>query len=250
MMPFLRSLSHMGGACFDMTGGLGAAAGGAAQAAGTVAATALQVNAEKEARKTAINTANEVAPTLTQSATTANALLDPYSTTGNNAINALSHGLTQQYLESTPGYQFINNQGQQAVTNSAAARGLADSGAALKGAASYATGLADNTYQNQFNDTNALATTGFQANQAQGNNTMNAATNAGDIRMAGANGGAAATVGAGNALAGGLSSLGSTVGQYSMYNALLNGRSGAGTGLTSADTGTIAGSDVGYGGRY
>lgn len=225
MIPFLRSLSHMGGACFD----IGAAAGGAAQAAGTVAATALQVNAEKEARKTAITTANEVAPTLTQSATTANALLDPYSTTGNNAINALSHGLTQQYLESTPGYQFINNQGQQAVTNSAAARGLADSGAALKGAASYATGLADNTYQNQFNDTNALAQTGFQANQAQGNNTINAATNAGQIRMEGANGAMAATVGTGTALAGGLSSLGNTASQYATYNALLNG-GGSGSG--------------------
>jgi len=240
----------MGGACFDLTGGVGAAAGGAAQAAGTVAATAMQVKAEQEARKTAINTANEVGPTITQSATSANALLDPYATTGNNAINALSGGLTQQFLESTPGYQFINNQGQQGVTNAAAARGLANSGAALKGAAAYATGLADNTYQNQFNDTNALAQTGFQANQAQGNNTINAATNAGQIRMEGANGAMAATVGTGNALAGGLSSLGNTASQYATYNALLNGKAGASTGLTSADTGTISGSNVGYGGLY
>ncbi|NVN44417.1 hypothetical protein HW537_10960 [Asaia siamensis] len=233
MMPFLRSLSYMGGACFE----LGSAIGGAAQAAGTVAATAMQVKAEQQARQTAINTSNEVAPTITQSATTANALLDPYATTGDNAINSLSNGLTQEYLESTPGYQFISNQGQQGVTNAAAARGLANSGAALKGAAAYATGLADNTYQNQFNDTNALAQTGFQANQAQGNNTINAATNAGQIRMEGANGAMAATVGTGNALAGGLSSLGNTASQYATYNALLSGKSNA----------DPYGGDIGYG---
>lgn len=212
MIPFLRSLAHMGGACFDLTGGVGAAAAGAAQAAGTVAATSMQVKALQDARKTAINTANEVAPTLTQSATDANALLNPYVSTGNNAINALSGGMTQEFLESTPGYQFIKNQGLQGVTNAAAARGLANSGAALKGAAAYATGLADQTYQNQFNNYKSLADLGGQAATAQGNNTINAATNAGNIRMAGANGGAAAAVGAGNALAGGLSSLGSTIG--------------------------------------
>src|SRR5712671_4414683 len=54
-------------------------------------------------------------------------------------------------LEQTPGYQFTRNQGLKAVQNSAAARGLGASGAALKGAATFATGLADQTYQTQFN---------------------------------------------------------------------------------------------------
>ncbi|MBS1028313.1 hypothetical protein [Gluconobacter albidus] len=207
------------GVCFD----IGAAVGGAAQAAGTAAATAMQVNAEKQARQTAINTANSVAPTITNSATTANALLDPYATTGTNAINSLSSGLTENYLQQTPGYQWNLSQGEQGVTNSAAARGLADSGAALKGAATYASGLADSTYQNQFNDTNALAQEGYNALNQQGNNTMTAANNAGQIKMEGANGAMATTVGAGNALASGLSSLGNTASQYSMYNALLNG---------------------------
>ncbi|GBQ90131.1 hypothetical protein [Gluconobacter albidus] len=211
------------GVCFD----IGAAVGGAAQAAGTAAATAMQVNAEKQARQTAINTANSVAPTITNSATTANALLDPYASTGTNAINSLSNGLTENYLQSTPGYQFTLNQGEQAATNSAAARGLADSGAALKGASTYATGLADSTYQNQFNDTNALAQEGYNALGQQGNNTMTAANNAGQIKMEGANGAMATTVGAGNALASGLSSIGNTASQYSLYNALLGGGSSA-----------------------
>lgn len=210
---------YMPQVCFDA----GAAIGGAAQAAGTVAATAMQVNAENQARKTAINTANQVAPTITQSGQQANALLGNYATTGNNAINALNGGLTQNFLENTPGYKFNLAQGEQGVTNSAAARGLADSGAALKGASQYASGLADSTYQNQFNDTNALAQQGYNALNQQGNNTMTAANNAGQVKMEGANGAMATTMGAGNALAGGLSGIGNTVGQYETYNALLNG---------------------------
>lgn len=55
-------------------------------------------------------------------------------------------------LRATPGYQFNQTQGLKAVANSASARGLGVSGAAMKGAAAYGTGLADSTYQNQFNN--------------------------------------------------------------------------------------------------
>ena len=47
--------------------------------------------------------------------------------------------MTQADLEATPGYQFTLSQGLKAVQNSAAARGLGLSGAALKGATDYAT---------------------------------------------------------------------------------------------------------------
>lgn len=56
---------------------------------------------------------------------------------------------TQQQLEQTPGYQFALSQGEKGVTNSNAAKGLGSSGAALKGAADYAQGLASNTFQQQ-----------------------------------------------------------------------------------------------------
>lgn len=59
-------------------------------------------------------------------------------------------GFTQAELEATPGYQFDLSQGLKATQAAAAARGLGVSGASLKGAAAYATGLADKTYQNQF----------------------------------------------------------------------------------------------------
>ncbi len=58
--------------------------------------------------------------------------------------------LDQATLENLPGYQFTKTQGLKAVQNSAAARGLGVSGAALKGAATFATGLADKTYLDQF----------------------------------------------------------------------------------------------------
>ena len=95
--------------------------------------------------------------------TTRNDLL-PYNTAGQQASSTLSGlmpsliapiHMDEATLEQTPGYQFNLTQGLKAVQNSAAARGLGSSGAALKGAASYATGLADSTYQNQFN--NAMA---------------------------------------------------------------------------------------------
>ena len=58
--------------------------------------------------------------------------------------------MTQAQLEQTPGYQFDLSQGLKATQSAAAARGLGVSGAALKGASTYATNLADKTYQNQF----------------------------------------------------------------------------------------------------
>jgi hypothetical protein len=59
--------------------------------------------------------------------------------------------MTQANLEATPGYQFDLSQGLKATQSAAAARGLGVSGAALKGAATYATGLANKTYMDQFN---------------------------------------------------------------------------------------------------
>lgn len=55
----------------------------------------------------------------------------------------------QQDLQNTPGYQFTLQQGLKSLGNSYAARGLGISGAGLKGAAQYTTGLADNTYNQQ-----------------------------------------------------------------------------------------------------
>lgn len=81
--------------------------------------------------------------------------------------------MTQAELEQTPGYQFTLNQGLKATQASAAARGLGVSGAALKGAATYATGLADSTYQNQFNNAQTRFNDYINLNTAQQGNLTN-----------------------------------------------------------------------------
>lgn len=60
--------------------------------------------------------------------------------------------LTEAGLEQTPGYQFTLQQGLKATQAAQAAKGLGVSGASLKGAATYATGLADATYSNRFSE--------------------------------------------------------------------------------------------------
>ncbi len=115
----------------------------------------------------------------------------------------------QQFLEQTPGYQFALSQGLKSVQSSAAARGLGVSGAALKGAAAYATGLADNTYQ-----TNLL-----QPLQYLGSLGENAAAQTGTIGSGLAQAQAQSITGAGNALA---------AGQVGSANALSSGINGIG----------------------
>jgi hypothetical protein len=87
----------------------------------------------------------------------------------NNLYSTLQNGPTQAQLAATPGYQFTLNQGLESTQNSAAARGLGNSGAALKGAAAYATGLANSTYQNDFNDMAQVA----QGYNSLGNSYLN-----------------------------------------------------------------------------
>lgn len=67
--------------------------------------------------------------------------------------------LTQEWLESTPGYQWTRDQGMRAVNLASPLKGL--SGSQLKGAAEFATGLADNTYKTQFDIANINKTNAF-----------------------------------------------------------------------------------------
>ena len=143
----------------------------------------------------------------------------PYLSTGSSAANALSSQLpqltsqfspTESTLSSTPGYQFDLSQGLKSTQNSAAARGLGVSGAALKGASTYATGLADNTLQTQFNidqtnKTNAYnklaGTAQLGSSAAGGVGTVGASTAQGvsNALLTGAQGQASADIASGTA---------------------------------------------------
>jgi hypothetical protein len=65
---------------------------------------------------------------------------------------AIPGQITSQNISNIPGYQQTLQQGESALQNSAASRGLGVSGAALKGATNYGTGLAQQGYQNLFNN--------------------------------------------------------------------------------------------------
>lgn len=164
----------------------------------------------------------------------------PYNTSGQNALNTLNGQLPtltspitmdQATLQRTPGYQFNLTQGLKSVQNGAAARGLGNSGAAMKGAASYATGLADSTYQNQFNNANinqtnaynrlmGISQLGENAAAQTGAYGTQTAQNIGNNTIQGGNATAAGYLGAANSLSNG-------VNNYLMYNALTNGLYGS-----------------------
>ena len=136
----------------------------------------------------------------------------PYNTTGQGAASTLTSQLpnqtsafktTMDSLAATPGYQFTMQQGQQAVSNSNAAKGLGISGAALRGAADYATGLADNTYMNQFNIDQANKTNAYNKLLGTAQLGENAAAQTGSLGQQAAQNSSNLITGAGNAQAAG-----------------------------------------------
>lgn len=167
--------------------------------------------------------------------------------------------LDQAALERTPGYQFTRDQGLKSVQNSAAARGLGSSGAALKGAANFATGLADNTWQNVFKsklDTFNAGLAADNADMANKSSTVNrllsianlgenaavqsgtiggsTAASAGNALMAGGSAAAAGTTGSASALAGGVNGVGNSAMNYLMMSKLF----GPGNGPPGGETGS------------
>ena len=170
----------------------------------------------------------------------------PTTVGGSASFNPLTAPLTAPFtaanLPSTPGYQFTLDQGLKSTQNSYAAEGLGSSGASEKGAASFATGLAQNTYNQQFQ--NYLTQNQQIANMLLGGGQVgaNAASslgsiygNAGNAALSGAvgtgQGIASSTAGIGNAIAGGAAGVANSATsginsylQYSMLQNLLSGQ--------------------------
>lgn len=180
-----------------------------------------------------------------------NAAQNPDGTYHFDGIDA-SNPLMQRFAaptaaeaEATPGYQFTLQQGLKATQNSAAARGLGTSGAALKGASTYATGLADSTYNdvyqralNTFKTNYGAASDNAARLQGMVSNGQNAAggmgalgaqttANIGNTITSGANAQAAGTIGSANALTSALGSMGN--------NAMIYGLTQNNAGISNAD---------------
>lgn len=166
-------------------------------------------------------------------------------------IPSLTFQPTQAQLAATPGYQFDLAQGLQSTANANAAQGRGISGAALKGAASYATGLANNTLQTQdqifqnnlsnftnnvLNPLYSSASLGENAAANAGSQGVQSASNIGNTLVGQGNAAAAGTVGSSNALAGGFSAAANAPLNYQLYSQLVNNSNGGGGGLTTGET--------------
>jgi len=221
---------------------IGSVAGAGIGAIGSMSAASQSASAAKQAaelqQQRYLQTRGDLAPFTEAGASvlpslTSLAQSGPNGPGGTNYL-AMAQGMlpgqmTQAELEATPGYQFNLSQGLKATQAAAAARGLGMSGASLKGAATYATGLADSTYQNQFANSQTRFSDVYNLNTGQQTNLQNQfarlqgtaslgenagaqtgtigatlANQQGNALMAAGNATAAGTLGAANSLTGGI----------------------------------------------
>jgi len=196
---------------------------------------------------------NSGAPAITINGTSPPAVptgnIPPGMTYGGLLATPAAWQPTMAQLAATPGYQFNLQQGTESAQNSFAAQGLGGSGAAMKGGINYAEGLAETTYNQQFNIyqqqyQNQLASQQQQfgmlssalgigqnaANQTgaygttTGNNAANTLMAAGNAAAGGitgaANASAAGTIGSANAISsaisGGIGSLNNVASLYAL----------------------------------
>ncbi|RQQ19732.1 DNA transfer protein p32 [Burkholderia stagnalis] len=256
-----------------------AAIGGAAVA--SLAGSALSAGAASDAADTQADAANRSADMQWKQYQQTRTDLEPYRNLGSSAINPLLAAMgynvstnkdgtfalspsgtsilqqrftapTAAEAAATPGYQFTLQQGLKAAQNSASARGLGASGAALKGAASFASGLADTTYNDVYSrnlntfKTNygsaadnvnrlfSLVGTGQNAAALTGGFGAQAANSVGNTLTSGAAASAAGTVGAANAINGGLSGAANTVQNGLLMNRLFPSATSGGAATSGA----------------
>jgi hypothetical protein len=159
-------------------------------------------DAAKSAQQAGVQSANSA---LTDSYNRQQGILAPNAQLGNYAMSRLADGHLQdgnQVLQSDPGYQFRLDEGNKAISNAAAARGLGNSGGTLKALTKYGQDYASNEYNNSYN--RQYNTLSQLAGYGQ-NSTNNLANAAGQYGMGiannytgGANAQAAAEIAKGN----------------------------------------------------
>lgn len=224
-----------------------AAIAGGTAAAG-LAGSAISASGAKSAANTQAQAADQASQLQWQQFQQLQQNLQPYMNLGTNNIPGMQAQLgklqgmnfsfnpTEDQLAQTPGYQFTLQQGLKNTNNALAAKGLNLSGAQAKGIAGFTTGLADNTYQQQYqnalqqfmtnygvqsdtyNRLSGLVGLGENASAGVGSAGMQTANQAGNYLTQGANAQAAGTIGTANAINSGLGSLSGSGMLYSMMN--------------------------------
>lgn len=200
---------------------------------------ASQIYASSKASDAQVQAANTAANTQLGMYNQTRKDLEPYRQIGEDAYATLQPKLKDltdgvsidpNVLKDSDYYRFAESQGLKAAQNSAAARGLGKSGAALKGATSFAEGLATGTYKDAFNMAVTNQTNTFNRLKSLIDTGQNASAQTGSAGTAAATGAANAQIGAGNAQAAGYNAMGGAVsnaanniGGYAAYKGLYGG---------------------------
>jgi len=119
----------------------------------------------------------------------ANQLLTPYATTGTQATNQLANlnglnGTDAQndafsQFQATPGYAYQKAQGVTAIDQGAASKGMLNSGGTIQAEQTLGTNLANQSFQQYYNNLNGLSSTGLTAATGEaGTDTSAAASQA------------------------------------------------------------------------
>lgn len=189
-------------------------------AVGSIGGALISSNAQKSAASAQRDAANQANATEQGFFNSTQGELQPFIDTGTNAANKLSsleglNGGTPSSMMSTlqglPGYQFANQQGLKSVQNSATARGLGVSGAALKGAANYSTGLANEYYNNLLSGIQNTENTGEGAASSLGGVASNIGQSIGQNTIGAGQASAAGILGSGTAISNGIGGVSSSL---------------------------------------
>lgn len=205
--------------------GTAALIGGGIAAAGGIASAVIQGNAAKSAAQTQASAQEQAIAVQQQDFNTITGEEQPYMNAGNVAagqLQALASGQTsaQQILNANPGYQFAKQQGMQGVLNNAAAGSGALSGATQAALISQNQGVAQQAYQNYYNQLMGLATLGQNAASRTGTNqTALAGQTSNSLASIGASQ-AAGQIGVANAASAGLGSVTGAANNYLTLSAL------------------------------
>lgn len=214
--------------------------------AGAVIGGVVQSNAAKRAAKAQENAADKASSTELEQFYQNREDAAPWREAGTTALGQLTSGLsdggdfnrdfTLGDFVRDPGYDFRMQQGQQALDRSAAARGGALSGAALKATTRYGQDYASGEYSNAYNRFNndrtqrfnrlaTVAGIGQTATRDVAQQGAQVANNVGQNIIGAGNASASGSVGGANAL----TSTANTLGNWYMQNKLINGINGGAT---------------------
>jgi hypothetical protein len=191
-------------------------------AVGAVAAAGIGYAAAQNAANIQANAANNATNLQGSEFATQQANNAPYQAAGVNALGQIQSNMaawnqpfTMSQFQNSPGYTFALQQGQQALARSQAAGGLGSSGGAQQALASYTTGLANQNYQQAFNNYqtqnqnayNRLAGVAGIGQSATANTNAAAgsyASNAGNLMTQAGNAQASGVIGGANAIQNGI----------------------------------------------